>query len=330
MKKSFVIAATLFFASALCSLVLSLMGGVEFGFNFGNMLYAFYKFVIRAVFGFAVLFLFNREKKNPLSPLAISRLTYLAAWLIVIILFSNLGRLVIRLVNRHASPIGGLSQILTNISIWLGYIPGSMLFTSVYLLSFAHEVKFILTDLLTIIDALLFLIPLFYLPSALDDEKEKTAVMNPLSAIKCCFQKYYTFKGCATRSEFWSFILIVNIMQIALAVGIYLSRVSFNDVLTAVLFLFVTIFFTATVLPGTAVTIRRAHDAGYKGIFVWIPLFSLVVLLLPSKKESVYRSPDTPQSSWELPVKILFVIAAIIIIIRLYITVWSLFYWAIL
>lgn len=116
--------------------------------------------------------------------------------------------------------------------------------------------------------------------------------------------KYFDFKGCAQRSEFWYMWLFNMIVSLF----IWLLKISISPSLAMGLS---AIWFVATLIPGISLLVRRFHDAGFSGWFVlvtWIlillgmlsPVFSviwfgfsifvLVVVLTPSKlKDNKYR-----------------------------------------
>jgi len=85
--------------------------------------------------------------------------------------------------------------------------------------------------------------------------------MTFLESVRTCFIKYADFGGCASRSEFWWWVLFTFIAQTALDV------LSFNVSMA---------FFIATLLPYTAVTTRRLHDTDRGG---WLQLVALVPIL---------------------------------------------------
>lgn len=90
--------------------------------------------------------------------------------------------------------------------------------------------------------------------------------MTFADSIKTCFSKYADFKGRATRSEYWWFILFVFL------VGMVSSMI--YPMLAGV-------FYLATALPTLAAAVRRLHDTDRSGWFVllgFIPLIGLVLL----------------------------------------------------
>lgn len=91
--------------------------------------------------------------------------------------------------------------------------------------------------------------------------------MTCIAAVKACFAKYASFKGCASRAEFWWWFVFT------LAVTAVLRGLSYN--LAAV-------FSFATFLPSIAVTARRLHDidrSGWWQLLYFLPAVGWVVLI---------------------------------------------------
>ena len=85
-------------------------------------------------------------------------------------------------------------------------------------------------------------------------------------SIRTCFTKYADFNGCASRSEYWWWVLFI-LLVIA---GLTLVNESLG-----------VIFNLAILLPTIAVTARRLHDtdrSGWLQLVGLIPLIGLVVL----------------------------------------------------
>lgn len=94
-------------------------------------------------------------------------------------------------------------------------------------------------------------------------------------AIKVCFQKYATFKGRASRSEYWWFTLFTSLLG---GLGSLLEAGMGNDgqALSA-------LFGIATFLPSLSVTVRRLHDTDRSGWWVggfYLGLVAYVIVLL--------------------------------------------------
>lgn len=92
-------------------------------------------------------------------------------------------------------------------------------------------------------------------------------------AISICFNKYCTFAGRASRSEYWWWTLFNFI------VGCVLSVISE----------YATIASLALLLPGLGVFVRRMHDIGRSGwwyFFNCLPLVGSIILIVWCCKES--------------------------------------------
>ena len=82
--------------------------------------------------------------------------------------------------------------------------------------------------------------------------------MTFFESIRVCFTKYAEFRGRATRSEFWWFMLFVTLVASAL---LYVSEAWSN------------VFLVAILLPLLAAGSRRLRDSGKSG---WLQLYLLV------------------------------------------------------
>ena len=91
-------------------------------------------------------------------------------------------------------------------------------------------------------------------------------MMDPVTAMKTCFKKYFDFKGRARRSEFWWFVLFMVIVSSALSyVGMLVPVVGFVSLA----------FSLAVLIPELAVLCRRLHDTG-RGSW-WVVLMAILV-----------------------------------------------------
>lgn len=84
-------------------------------------------------------------------------------------------------------------------------------------------------------------------------------------------EKYATFKGRASRSEFWYFMLftlLVGLVCIALAFatgGIGMIEGRSTSALPMIFFGIYGLFYLAVLIPTIAVTVRRLHDRNMSG-----------------------------------------------------------------
>jgi uncharacterized membrane protein YhaH (DUF805 family) len=91
--------------------------------------------------------------------------------------------------------------------------------------------------------------------------------MSFVEAVKSCFHNYATFDGRAPRSEYWFFHLFGFLATLA-------------GLLTGFLFLVIVVGLLA---PSLAVNVRRLHDIGKSGWFLFIvciPLIGAFILLI--------------------------------------------------
>ncbi|KAJ1682619.1 hypothetical protein LUZ63_022156 [Rhynchospora breviuscula] len=109
-------------------------------------------------------------------------------------------------------------------------------------------------------------------------------------AVRRFFQKYATFTGRASRSEFWWWILVAAIVNFVLnllaSIGGFALKPNgeFEIGGFAVFVLIVAgLWGLATIVPQIALTVRRLHDTNRSGFWyfiVLIPLIGSIVLLV--------------------------------------------------
>ena len=107
--------------------------------------------------------------------------------------------------------------------------------------------------------------------------------MNFIDAAKTCLlEKYVDFNGRARRSEYWYYtlfqaIVVYSVMGICLAIG----GIEWISTLVSLAF----------ILPSLAVSVRRLHDIGKSGrwLFIaFIPFLGAIYLLYLTCKDSEF------------------------------------------
>ena len=114
------------------------------------------------------------------------------------------------------------------------------------------------------------------MPAKIVSSEETKSDVSFLEAVSICFRKYATFSGRASVKEYAFFRLFYAIILLFFGV-IYLLIPS--SVVLYALFLTVAVFF----MPIYASTIRRLHDTGTSGFYifmVFIPIIGAKLLLV--------------------------------------------------
>ncbi|WP_251977663.1 zinc-ribbon domain-containing protein [Salinicola avicenniae] len=103
-------------------------------------------------------------------------------------------------------------------------------------------------------------------------------VTSAFGYFKKCFQLYCVFQGRARRREYWFFVLFSMIFSLATG---WLDAMLFDS--AGGFGVFNLIYNLAVILPSLAVTVRRLHDTGRSGWWMWIslvPVVGAIVLLV--------------------------------------------------
>jgi uncharacterized membrane protein YhaH (DUF805 family) len=91
-------------------------------------------------------------------------------------------------------------------------------------------------------------------------------------AIRSGLSNYFAFRGRASRSEYWYFVLFIVICALpAVLVDLAIGRTIFQVIVAL-----------ATFIPHVSAIVRRLHDIGRSGWFYWIamvPLVGVVILI---------------------------------------------------
>ena len=109
----------------------------------------------------------------------------------------------------------------------------------------------------------------------------KNTEIGFLDAIRICImEKYATFKGRATRAEFWYFVLFHSILLIFSSFWMEGANSSYMAEMAWRLYL---VAYVGLFIPLISVTVRRLHDTGRSGWWYLSP-FSWLLCALESQK----------------------------------------------
>lgn len=111
--------------------------------------------------------------------------------------------------------------------------------------------------------------------------------MTILESVQTCFSNYVSWKGRASRSEFWYFVLFyMSSAIVALIIDVTLgtSYTYLNPSTETTSSLYYGYIYTLTALilflPYLSVTVRRLHDKDRSGWYYWILLIPIVGFIL--------------------------------------------------
>ncbi len=90
--------------------------------------------------------------------------------------------------------------------------------------------------------------------------------LNFGEALAICFSKYCCFEGRASRSEYWWWVLFNFILSFVLNMAFIGDPLTIVSGVTSL----------ALLLPGLGVAVRRLHDIGKGGGYIFLALIPLV------------------------------------------------------
>lgn len=125
-------------------------------------------------------------------------------------------------------------------------------------------------------------------------------------SIQSVYKQYATFKGRATRSEYWWFTLFfwgvyLSLTLLSLPIAIYLENNPYHEaarILEIILQSVLIVFSIGTAIPYWALSVRRCHDAGYSGIMILVPVIHLFIPFFHSDDDNLWGPmPDTSKNT---------------------------------
>lgn len=126
------------------------------------------------------------------------------------------------------------------------------------------------------------------------------------AAIKRAFKKMTTFKGYASRGEYWWFWLFTFALSLVFNVIVMFTSTAMYDetsdsfaVIPGVLTIIVLLISFAFVLPSLAVAWRRLHDAGFAGPWFFLSFIPIVGSIAVFVMLVMPTSIEKRNSAWE-------------------------------
>lgn len=102
--------------------------------------------------------------------------------------------------------------------------------------------------------------------------------MTFADAVRSGFKNYSNFKGTATRTEFWYFYLFnVLLNVVTYTIDLVIDPSTATSVTGGPVYLIANI---ALILPNLTVAVRRFHDAGFSGKWMFLWVLPFVALFL--------------------------------------------------
>ena len=133
-----------------------------------------------------------------------------------------------------------------------------------------------------------------------------------------CLKKYYTFKGRASRYEYWAFILVSFIIALILSV---VDAFLGSSILSS-------LYLLATLFPSLAVLVRRMHDVGKSAWWAFSPWLVFAVLAVLAMISAVVEYAVGPMAgtAWGSFKTVVFVLGPIVaIVLNIVVLVFAIF-----
>ena len=99
--------------------------------------------------------------------------------------------------------------------------------------------------------------------------------MTPIAAVKSVFTKYATFRGTASRPEYWWWTLFSVV--VTGVINAFQGDLDNPNTAASTLGL---VWAVGTLIPGLAVTVRRFHDAGFSGKWLFTLLIPVIAFIV--------------------------------------------------
>ena len=104
-----------------------------------------------------------------------------------------------------------------------------------------------------------------------------------------CLKQYAETKGRASRQEYWMFVLfsIIFLVVVVLIDMVIDPNLGESEAGTLTI-----IYEIALFIPSFCVGVRRMHDVGKSGEFIFIPIYNLILALKPGEEGKNKYGPN--------------------------------------
>lgn len=89
-------------------------------------------------------------------------------------------------------------------------------------------------------------------------------------------KQYADFNGRARRKEYWMFFLFNIIVAAILGTLAAISLAAESNTIATILYVIYSLYGLAVLIPGLAVTVRRLHDLGKSGAFIFVAFIPII------------------------------------------------------
>lgn len=106
---------------------------------------------------------------------------------------------------------------------------------------------------------------------------------------KSLFLCYFSIKGRASRKEFWALTLLTSLLNMLCFYYFYVQVEDYENLLT-----YMSWISRLTFIPGITVIIRRVHDFGKSGWWLFVPTYKIIffAFIKGDKGENAFGVPE--------------------------------------
>jgi uncharacterized membrane protein YhaH (DUF805 family) len=125
------------------------------------------------------------------------------------------------------------------------------------------------------------------------------------------WKQYAVFRGRARRKEYWMFLLIYW-LTLLVAYGLSFALTSVSSILGGIISSLIGLYSLALLVPSIAVLVRRLHDVGKGGgwIFIYfvpvVGIFWLLILLVTDSEIGENRFGPNPKGIGNQDISVVF------------------------